>query len=68
MILFYKKLLGTNINNKLKFQVHVGIIGQKANRKLNSFGKITNYMELPMHFLQYNLIIALLFGCFIAVS
>ena len=41
-----KTLLGININNKLKFYVHVGIIGKKANRKLNTFTKI-NYMELP---------------------
>ena len=35
-------LLGININAKLKFHVYVGIIGQKANRKLNALGKITN--------------------------
>ena len=39
-------LLGININSKLKFHVHVGIIGQKANRKLNALAKI-NHMELP---------------------
>ena len=58
-----KTLLGININNKLKFHVHVGIIGQKANLKLNALAKIRNYMEPPMHFLQYNLIIALQFRC-----
>ena len=62
-----KTLLGININNKLKFHVHVGIIGQIPNRKLNALAKITNYMELLMHFLQYNLVIALVFGYFIAV-
>ena len=41
-----KTLLGINIKAKLTFHVHVGIIGQKANRKLNSLAKITNYMEL----------------------
>ena len=35
-------LLGINIKAKLKFHVYVGIIGQKANRKLNALGKITN--------------------------
>ena len=41
-----KTLLGINIKAKLKFHVHVGIFGQKANRKLNVLAKITNYMEL----------------------
>ena len=41
-----KTLLGINIKAKLKFHVHVGIIGQKANRKLNALAKITNYMEV----------------------
>ena len=41
-----KTLLGINIKAKLKFHVYVGIIGQKANRKLNAAAKITNYMEL----------------------
>ena len=42
-----KKLLGINIDNKLEFDVYGGSIGQKANRKLNVFARITNYMELP---------------------
>ena len=41
-----KKLLGINIDNKLKFDIHVESIYQKANRKLNALGRITNYMEL----------------------
>ena len=41
-----KTLLGINIKAKLKFHVHFGIIGEKANRKLNALGKIANYMEL----------------------
>ena len=36
-----KRLLGINVNNKLKFHVYVDIIGQKANRKLNALAKIT---------------------------
>ena len=42
-----KKLIGINIDNKLKFDIHVESIYQKANRKHNAFGKVTNYMELP---------------------
>ena len=42
-----KKLLGINIDHKLKFDIHVQSIYQKANRKLNALGRITNYMELP---------------------
>ena len=41
-----KTLLGINIKAKLKLLVHVGIIVQKANRKLNALAKITNYMAL----------------------
>ena len=48
-----KTLLGININSKLKFHVHVGIIGQKANRKLNALAKI-NYMELPKNRILMN--------------
>ena len=32
-------LLGININNKLKFDVRVGIISQKTNRKLNALAQ-----------------------------
>ena len=39
--------LGINIDNKLKFDIHVESISQKANRKLNALEGITNYMELP---------------------
>ena len=66
-----KKLLGINIYNKLKFGSHVESIYQKANRKLNALGRITNYMKLPKRrilmnrFLNLSLIIVLLFGCFI---
>ena len=35
-------LVEINISNKLKFDIYVGIIGQKTNRKLNALGKITN--------------------------
>ena len=49
-----KTMLGININNKLKFHVYVGIIGQKANRKLNALIKITNYMELPENLILVN--------------
>ena len=49
-----KTLLGINIKAKLKFHVHVGIIGQKANRKLNALAKITNYMELSKNDILMN--------------
>ena len=42
-----KKLLGINIENKLKFDIHVESIYQKVYRKLNALGRITNYTELP---------------------
>ena len=42
-----KKLLGINIDNKLKFYVLVGSLCQNANIKLNAVARITNYMELP---------------------
>ena len=35
-------LVEINISNKLKFDIYVGIIGQKTNRKLNALRKITN--------------------------
>ena len=49
-----KTLLGININNRLKFQVHDSIIGQKTNRKLNALAKITNYIELSKNRILMN--------------
>ena len=63
----------TTNNNKLKFELHIENICQKANRKLNALARWTNYTELPKRrmfinaFLRVNLIIALLFGCFTLV-
>ena len=42
-----KKLLGVNIDNDLKFDIHVESICPKANRKVNVLARIANYMELP---------------------
>ena len=42
-----QKLLGVVLDNKLKFDIHVGNICQKANRKLNALARLTNYMEFP---------------------
>ena len=42
-----KKLLGINLDKNLKFDIHVESICHKANRKLNAFARIKNYMELP---------------------
>ena len=36
-----KTLVGININNKLKLDIHVGTIGQKTYRNLNALRKIT---------------------------
>lgn len=41
-----KKLLGINIDDKLKFDVPGGSISQKANKKINALARITNYREL----------------------
>jgi len=49
-----QKLLGVVLDNKLKFDVHVGNICQKANRKLNALSRLTNYMELPKRRLLMN--------------
>ena len=49
-----KRLVGININNKLKFDIHVGIIGQKTYRNLNALRKITNCMELPKNCILMN--------------
>ena len=39
-------LLAVNFDNTLKFEKHINIICQKANRKLNALARITTYMEL----------------------
>ena len=49
-----QKLLGVVLDNKLKFDIHVGNICQKANRKLNALARLTNYMELPKRRLLLN--------------
>ena len=57
-----KTMLGINTNNKLKFHVYVGIIGQKANKKLNALTKITNYMELPKNIILMNAFLTIQFN------
>jgi len=42
-----KKLLGIQIDHKLKFDIHLETICKKAHRKLSALSRITNYMELP---------------------
>ena len=49
-----KTLVGININNKLKLDIHVGIIGQKTYRNLNALRKIANCMELPKNCILMN--------------
>ena len=41
-----KKLLGVTFDNKLKFEKHIIIICQRANRKLNALARLTPYVEL----------------------
>ena len=42
-----KNLLGINLDNNLKFDIHLKSICQKANRKLSALARISIYMELP---------------------
>ena len=42
-----QKLLGIVFDNKLMFNKHIENICKKANRKLNAFARVANYMELP---------------------
>ena len=42
-----QKLLDIVYDNKLKFDKHIENICQKANRKLNTLARVTNYMKLP---------------------
>ena len=42
-----KELLGINLDNNVKFDIHVERICQKANRKINALARRANYMELP---------------------
>ena len=49
-----KKLLGINIDDKLKFEVPGGSISQKANKKINALARITNYRELPKRCILMN--------------
>ena len=38
---------GINLDNNLKFDIHVEKTCQKANRKLNALARTANYMDLP---------------------
>ena len=62
-----KTLLGINIKAKVKFHVHFGIIGEKANRKLNALGKIENYMELRKNGILMNAFFTIQFNYFLAI-
>ena len=37
--------MGIVIDNKLKFELHIGNICQKANNKLNALARLINYMD-----------------------
>ena len=47
-----KKVLGLILDNKMKFDKHIVNICQKASRKLNTFARLTNYMESPKRRIQ----------------
>ena len=42
-----KKLLGINLDNDLKFDIHVESITPKASSKVNVLSRLANYMERP---------------------
>ena len=42
-----KKLLGINLDNDLKFDIHVKSITPKGSSKVNVLARLANYMELP---------------------
>ena len=49
-----KKILGIQIDYKLKFDIHVETICTKARRKRSALSRITNYMELPKRHILMN--------------
>ena len=69
----YEKLLGIKVDTKLNFNEHLNDIISKASRKINALSRVVPYMSLCKKkilmnlFLTHNLVIALLFGCSIAV-
>ena len=66
-----KKLLEINLDNNLKFDIHVESIYQKANRKLNALARIANYMELPKRSILMNAFFKssiLLLSCYLVAS
>ena len=48
------KLLGVNIDSKLKFDQHVANLYQKANNKISAFSRISNYLNQKQLLLLYN--------------
>ena len=69
----YEKLLGIKVDTKLNFNEHLNDIISKASRKINALSRVVPYMSLCKKkilmnlFLTHNLVIALLFGCSIAL-
>ena len=66
-----KKLLGINLDNDLKFDIHVESICPKANRKVIVLARIANYMELPKRTIFMNLFFkssVSLLSCYLDVS
>ena len=48
--------MGSIIDNKIKFELHIGNIFQKTNRKLNALARLTNYMEPPKRRILMNVL------------
>ena len=62
-----KKLLEINLDNDLKFDIHVESICPKANRKVNVLARIANYMELHKRTILMNLFLKVQFHYFPAI-
>ena len=56
------KLLGTDINSKLKFDSHVKTMCAKANRKVSAFSMVANFITFEQAKLLYNSFIMSNFG------
>ena len=64
------KLLGIDIDNKLKFTTHIEKMCSKVNSKTNALRRIRKYLTVDKAVTLFNayyqtLIIVLLFGCFV---
>ena len=59
-----QELLGIiNFDNKLKFELYIGNICQKANKNLNALARPRNYIELPKRCILINAFFKAQFNC-----